>query len=652
MQFFEHQDRARKLSARLVALFALGIVGIAVVVYFVVVAASSYGQTSDAGVDPPAVDWFRPGLFVAVQVAVLGFVALTAWWRSHTIAKDGKSVAQYLGGRLVQRGTTDSDERKLLNVVEEMALAASMPVPPVYVIEDATINAFAAGRTPEDSVLGFTRGALLALDRDELQGVVGHEFSHIANGDTRLNLRLMGWIFGVAALGQVGEFILRASFFGAASRRRSSNRGGGGAAAALPLIGLALMVLGGVGYFVGRLVQAAVSRQREFLADASSVQFTRNPDGIAGALAKIKAMGSGLSNPRAGEVRHLMFGASGKGFAAMFSTHPPVVERLVRLGRTSKLVDLKVPQRAKDHREALHQSAADRMTLNAGFIASLGEARQRLDQVPDDLRGASSDPFGACAVVLAMLRAPSAPERTRQDEALANWPELAREIDRLEELARALPGIERLPVLDLCIPSLASLSREQFERFIALAEAFTMADRRTDAFEWALYEVLRARLFPRFGVATRPPSGSSMQSVQGEVRAVLSWVAEQGGASDDADRAYRAGLSSLRRAGLSAPSSNERMSGAAASSRTVRHVDGLRGLSAVERRGLVAAAESIAAFDGRLRPAEAEVVRGLAEALGVPVTLSAEGRLDDVAEDGSAAVAGTAAPDEQAPAAR
>jgi len=636
VQFFEHQERAKKHTTRLVVLFALGIVGIALVVYAVAVGVLVYGETPDAGaryrwvdgarvvVDAPGPPWFRPGLFALVVGGVLGFVALTAWWRSHTIAKDGRSVAEYLRGRLVPRSTTDPDERKLLNVVEEMALAASMPVPPVYVIEDSTINAFAAGRTAEDSVLGFTRGALLALDRDELQGVVAHEFSHVANGDTRLNLRLMGWIFGIAALGQVGELILRGSFYAGAGRRRRSSEGGGAAAAAIPLIGLALIVLGSIGYFVGRMIQAAVSRQREFLADASAVQFTRNPEGIAGALAKIKAMGSGLSNPRAGEVRHLMFGNPMKRMSSLMATHPPIVERIVRLGATSKLIDVKVPDRAKQHRERVEQEAADRMTLNAGFIAALGEARERLSLVPDELRAATGDAFGACACVLALLRQTSDPERSSQDAALADWPELARELDRLEPHARALPAIERLPVLDLCLPSLAQLTPEQFQRFLAAAEAFTVADRRTDAFEWAIYEVLRARLFPRFGLRARPAATVAFGEALGEVRAVLSWVAAASGS--DAERAYRAGLAHLRRSGLPVPVGDGPLSQGVAGSRTVRHADRLRGLVPAERRALVEAAEAVAAEDGRLKPSEAEVVRALAEALGVPVTLSADGR--------------------------
>lgn len=644
MQFFEHQERAKKRTTLFVALFAVGIVGIAVVVYLVVAYGLVYAEwnSHNSTANSPSPPLFRPGLFAGVLASVLGFVALAAWYRSSTVAKDGRSVAEFLRGQLVQRGTTDPDERQLLNVVEEIAIAASMPVPPVYVLEETSINAFAAGRTPEDSVLGFTRGALLALDRDELQGVVAHEYSHIAHGDTRLNLRLMGWIFGVAALGQVGEFILRSMLFSRIGGRRRSNDSGGAAAAVIPILGVTLLVLGSVGYFVGRLVQAAVSRQREFLADAASVQFTRNPDGIAGALAKIQAMGSGLASPHAGEVRHLMFGSAGKNFTSLLATHPPVVERLARLGRTSKLMEVKVPERAREHIAATRQGAADRMTLNAGFIASLGEARQRIDSLPDELRTASRDPFGACAAVLVLMRATSEPERPRQDTALEQWPELAREIDRLEPFARALPGLERLPLLDLCIPSLASLSKTQFERFVALAEAFTVADGRTDPFEWALYEVLRARLFPRFGATVRPARRVAFREVTGEVRAILSWVAQAGSGAGQAESAYRAGESELRRRGLPGLPSSTPMGGGSAGARTVRQGDALRGLGESDRRAVLAACERVAAHDGRLRPAEAELLRALAEAFGLETALSAEGQSS--AADESEPTASTQAP--------
>ena len=195
------------------------------------------------------------------------------------MSSGGSAVAESLGGRLVDSNTRDPHERKLLNVVEEMAIASGVPMPQVYVLDDEPgINAFAAGHTPSDAAVAVTRGCIATLTRDELQGVIGHEFSHILNGDMRLNLRLMGIIFGILCLAVIGRILL------------SSRSGNSKDKNPLPLLGLALLILGWIGVFFGRLIQAAVSRQREFLADASSVQFTRNPGGLSGALQKIGAV--------------------------------------------------------------------------------------------------------------------------------------------------------------------------------------------------------------------------------------------------------------------------------------------------------------------------------------------------------------------------
>ena len=246
-----------------------------------------------------------------------------------------------LGGRLVNPAQPDPDERKLLNVVEEMAIASGIPVPQVYVLpEEKGINAFAAGHSTSDAVVAVTQGALRLLTRDELQGVIGHEFSHILNGDMRLNLRLMGLIFGILCLAVIGRVLLHV-------------RGGGKDKNPLPLLGLVLVLMGWVGVFFGRLIQAAVSRQREFLADASAVQFTRNPAGLAGALKKIGGLsyGSKLKNAHAGEASHMFFGnGMGGSFLGLMETHPPLAERILALepdfdGEFPRTV-LEVPRRS------------------------------------------------------------------------------------------------------------------------------------------------------------------------------------------------------------------------------------------------------------------------------------------------------------------
>ena len=290
MDFFERQDRARRNTRLLVVYFVLGVAMLILAVY-----AALLGIFAGLSPAPPPwlctasrCNWFcgNPSSFLGPPSAPSRLLRMGSGFKTLELARGGSTVATMLGGRLVDPTTTDPDERKLLNVVEEMAIAAGIPVPQVYVLpEERGINAFAAGHSTSDAVVGVTAGAMRLLKRDELQGVIGHEFSHILNGDMRLNLRLMGILFGILCLAVIGRVLLY-------TRSRSSKDKN-----PLPLLGLVLIVIGWVGVLFGRLIQAAVSRQREFLADASAVQFTRNPAGLAGALQKIGGLSYRLKAP-------------------------------------------------------------------------------------------------------------------------------------------------------------------------------------------------------------------------------------------------------------------------------------------------------------------------------------------------------------------
>src|SRR4051812_333645 len=260
-------------------------------------------------------------LFLASTLGTLGIIGTGSFFKTLSLARGGRAVAELLDGRLVNPNSTDLHERKLLNVIEEMAIASGVPVPQVYVMDNESgINAFAAGHNASDAAISVTHGAMTMLKRDELQGVIAHEFSHLLNGDMRLNLRLMGLIFGILCLTIIGRILIR-------TRGRKNP---------LPLLGLALIFIGWAGVFFGRLIQAAVSRQREVLADASAVQFTRNPAGLAGALKKIGGLtyGSRLRSPHAEEASHLFF-ANGLGSSFFgFATHPPLADRIRALDPT------------------------------------------------------------------------------------------------------------------------------------------------------------------------------------------------------------------------------------------------------------------------------------------------------------------------------
>src|SRR6516162_6589397 len=317
MDFFEQQAQAHRKTKWLIVYFAMAVVAMIIAIYVAALLIFSgikiHESRSEYGQEQPPFSVWDPQIFGTVSLVTLTIIGVGSLYRISALSAGGRAVSEMMGARAVNPTTTDPDERKLLNVVEEMAIASGVPVPQVYVMdEEDGINAFAAGHQPGDATVTVTRGCMKLLSRDELQGVIAHEFSHILNGDMRLNLRLMGLVFGILCLTVIGRVLIR-------TRGRKNP---------LPLVGLALIVVGWAGAFFGRLIQAAVSRQRELLADAAAVQFTRNPAGLGGALKKIGGLGYGsrIESPHAEEASHL-FLANGVG-NSLFSTHPPLTERI------------------------------------------------------------------------------------------------------------------------------------------------------------------------------------------------------------------------------------------------------------------------------------------------------------------------------------
>ena len=416
MDFFQDQETARRKTGLLIAYFLAAVVLIILLSYAIVAGAFLLAGRHDGPRLHSAADLWDPGLFAAVSLGTLALIGGGSLYRVASLAGGGHNVAEMMGGRPLASQTTDPDERKILNVVEEMAIAAGTPVPPVYLLEQEDgINAFAAGYAPGDAVIGVTRGCIQDLTRDELQGVIAHEFSHILNGDMRLNIRLIGALYGILLISMTGWIIFRSTAYGNQyERRRDDDRRG---ANPWPLVGLALYVLGYIGVFFGNLIKAAVSRQREFLADASAVQFTRNPDGIAGALKKIGALseGSRVRNPEAQEASHLFFGDAVGHLLGIFATHPPLVERIRRIdpsfdGDFSRIrvgiagvprpeadppsTTLRPPSRPG--REVIGFSPS-RMVDRIGTVEprQLAYASAVLGSLPDPLKALAYEPFGA-----------------------------------------------------------------------------------------------------------------------------------------------------------------------------------------------------------------------------------------------------------------
>ena len=321
MNFFESQDAAKRNTGKLIFLFALAVISLILVTNLMVMfifGVFSSEMTSMAASNSISLRW---EIFAAVGVGVALVILVGSLYKIAALSGGGSRIAEMMDGRLLVSGSDDFKERRLLNVVEEMAIASGTPVPPVYVMEEKGINAFAAGYSPSDAVIGVSRGALNTLSREQLQGVIAHEFSHILHGDMRINIRLIGVLHGIMVLGIIGYHLLRSG-----SRSRRSKDSGG-----IVALGLGLVVVGYVGTFFGNLIKAAVSRQREYLADASAVQFTRNPEGIAGALMQIgqHSEKSYLQHPGSNEISHALFEeGSVMAMSRLYATHPPLEERI------------------------------------------------------------------------------------------------------------------------------------------------------------------------------------------------------------------------------------------------------------------------------------------------------------------------------------
>ncbi|PXX90595.1 M48 family metallopeptidase [Halomonas heilongjiangensis] len=617
MNFFEAQDQARRLTGRLIGLLLLAVAGL-IVVASLVVALALVLLDGQAGGDPLA-RALDPRLLGGVAVAVILVVALGSLGRHLQLRAGGSAVAEALGGRPLNLETRDDNERRLLNVVEEMAIASGLPVPAVYLLEDPAINAFAAGHAPDDAAIGVTRGTIETLGRDELQGVIAHEFSHVLHGDMRLNLRLVALLHGILAIGLIGHMLLR----GAALGGRGRSRRGGGHAAVLGL-GAALMVVGYAGTLCGRLIKAAVSRQREFLADASAVQYTRNPDGIGGALKKLAAhsAGSRLGAANAEEFSHLYFGRGVRAMSRLTSTHPPLEQRIRRV---LPHWDGSLPSPAPRPADPAGAEPPSRSAppagapLAAAVVASVGRldaldiarARQRLAEIEPRLIEAAHDPFAARALVYGILMGVDPQSREKQRLALASQalPEVLVELDRLAEpLARLAPG-HRLPLIELALPVLRQLSTTQFAGFRACLERLMAIETRPGALQWALHRLVvqgiegerRARrdchLVDLGGPLSRMLSAlaTAGQGDEAEAREAFGQAAEALGVALDfvAEPALAADLDW-------------------AMARLVR-------LATAERAALLAAMTRCVEHDGRVEPEEAELLRAVAWTLGCPL---------------------------------
>ena len=629
MNFYEAQAGARRNTAWLVALFALAVAGLVLAAVLVVLIALGVLQARRGGGSLPVeAGW---SLFLPVTLGVLLVVGLGSLFKMSQLSQGGRVVAESLGGALLPRSSQDPLHRRVLNVVEEMALAAGLPVPSVYLLDEAGINAFAAGWTTHDAVIGLTRGAAESLSREELQGVIAHEFSHIAGGDMSRNLRLTGALHGILLLGIVGYYLLHALRFGAGSRDRK-----GGLGAALVVAAVGLLVVGYVGTFFGNMIKAVISRQREFLADASAVQFTRNPQGISGALKKIggAVAGSRLQCAAAAEFSHFYFAGGGRAaFTSLLATHPPLDERVRRLdpawdGRwlqpasaapTAAPVEGPFPADPAPPR-ALRVLAALGTLEEGGLIdtRNLGYARGLLGRLPNDLAGESCDPHGAQALMLALVLGRDQPLRARQ-LAVLKAGKLAGAAGRVEQLAPRLAALAtelRLPLIDLAMASLRGLSRQQYQAFRATLLELMLADDEIDLSEWIVQRVLLRQLDGAHGLL-HPPAARRGELSSAREAAALVMLALARIEHDDDAQAAQAYLVGCREAGLPTPVIPP---GQAPDTTALdAALDHLSALGRPARIALMRGLTACIALDGRLTIEGLEMLRALAGSLELPM---------------------------------
>jgi Zn-dependent protease with chaperone function len=515
----------------------------------------------------------------------------------------------------------------VLNVVEEMAIASGVPVPPVYMIQEHGINAFAAGFSPEDAVIGVTRGAVETLSRDELQGVMAHEFSHILNGDMRMNIRLMGVIHGILVIGLIGYFLMRASFYSSGySSRRRSNDGGG-----IVLLGLALVAIGFVGTFFGNLIKAAVSRQREFLADASAVQFTRNPHGIAGALKKIGGWkaGSQLENPKAQEASHMMFGSTlTSSLTQLFATHPPLAQRIRKIDPG---FDGDFQSSTVEHAAGVSSSPAMGISQMTGTpqqdaISQIGKptpahvdyAAHLIAALPQRIRQIAREPFGARALVYALLIDTDETPRQKQLQRLAQFadPPVYQLTQAILPQMQKLPASARLPLIDMAIPALRSLSPGQYGAFCANLDELVKADDKLDLFEWTLQRILIHHLDPHFKrVSPARVRYNSLKPLAQSCTALLSTLAYIGHSDiDEATSAFAASASKLPIPNMKLLAANQ-----CGLSVVAQALDQLAQVGNRQKKVLLQACATCIAADRKITVREAELFRAIGDSLGCPV---------------------------------
>jgi Zn-dependent protease with chaperone function len=634
MNFFESQDIARRNTGKLIFLFVVAVLSLIVVTNLVVMFAIHFAGPGMSSMAATTSFQFDMNLFLAIGGVVSSVVLIASLYKISSLSGGGARIAEMMNGRLLISGSQSLEERRVLNIVEEMAIASGTPVPPVYLLDESGINAFAAGYSPSDAIIAVTKGCIDTLSRDQLQGVIAHEFSHILHGDMRINIRLIGVLHGILVLGIIGRSLLRGRRHG----HRNKNSGG------TAFIALGLVVVGFVGTFFGNLIKAAVSRQREYLADASAVQFTRNPDGIAQALMQIARHSSHsyLKNPNSAEISHTLFEEGQiSPLGRMYATHPPLEDRIRAIlpnwdgdylvsdwDKTSieseEAKSVGTAASSRDKATAILAGTGSVLLADA-IINQAGNPDDRhlqyadsiIHQIPRPQLEAAREPSGARAVVYQLVLSNTESVRVAQLECLCESADTSvyRELQTLLSENKVIDAELRLPLTTIALSSLRQLSQKQYQRFKNNFKELIEIDAKINLLEWALQKIVFHHLDVVFEKNEIPHFGKkNLSACEHSVAVLLSILAHSNSQNGmPREQAFAAGMESLQ---LSATLINVREINFEVLNEALNELAELKPL---QKPALLKACVSCIAADKEFMPIEVELLRAIAAVLDCPV---------------------------------
>ena len=648
MDFFDRQELARKNSKRLIFYYIVAVIGIVCSFGFTVLGARYLFLVKLSDQTNPLVrqSFFDSEFFLYSALGVLVLIILSTIFKSAALSGGGAAVAKSLGGKEVDSTTSDPRYRRLINVVEEMSIASGVPVPSIYVMEQEDgINAFAAGHSSSNATIGVTAGCLNKLNRSELQGVIAHEFSHILNGDMRLNIRMMSVLFGILMMFVIGKLILR-GFGRSSSRSRSSSKKGGGEGFII-VVALALLLIGLMGSIMARLIKAALSRQREFLADASAVQFTRDPSGISGALKKIGGFaGARIEHPRGEEASHMFFGSCyKKKLSNLFATHPPIDERIRAIGGAFdenltlvKESELDSGQISMDESQSLVSSFSDPSThtsdpqkgsFHEEDLNQIGQimadqvivAQRIISEIDESLVSLIHQKSGAHAIVYSLLLSENDQVRENQLNVIKGSceDEVSKTLKAISDQFKGMHSTEKIALLDLAVPALRRLSPEEYGQFCEIINELINIDERVNLFEFMIQKIIRLHLDTFFGrIRTPKETIKTLSKMNHESSVLLSAIAGFGN-EDELNRvqAFKKGAAVLELYGTG------KLKFLPPVNCGIGQMD--EALKAFEKcvptlkKTLLIACGKAAISDGKITSNEAEILRAIGDSMGTPI---------------------------------